>query len=106
MREAVAACRQLRPSIIVFDCFMPTATGLEAAASMRLKCPRTRMIAISMHTESAYVEAAFRAGISGYVIKTQVVACLVPAIEAVSRGGIYRGHHGLCQPGASLGPVV
>jgi len=89
MREAVALSRQLRPRIVVFDSFMPTAIGLEVAASIRVDCPATRMIAMTMHMEAPYVHAALRAGIAGYVIKTRLVTFLVPAIQAVARGAIY-----------------
>ena len=42
-----------------------------------------------MHTEDPYVLEALRAGISGYVLKSQATADLVQAIREVNQGGIY-----------------
>jgi len=42
-----------------------------------------------MHTEDPYVMDALRAGIKGYVLKTQPSTDLVQAIQEVCRGRIY-----------------
>ncbi len=88
-REAVSATIRLRPGIVILDAFMPAADGLRAVALIRMHCPRTRTIAMTMHTETPYVMAALRADMSGYVVKTRLATCLGPAIRAVAQGGIY-----------------
>jgi DNA-binding NarL/FixJ family response regulator len=45
---------------------------------------------LSVHDESDYVDAAFDAGASGYVVKTGAPQELIPAIESVLTGGSYR----------------
>src|SRR5437763_1663988 len=52
-------------------------------------CPRTRVILLTMHTEDRYVHEALRAGVSGYVVKTQATADLVRAIREVSHDMTY-----------------
>jgi two-component system response regulator NreC len=42
-----------------------------------------------MHSEDPYVMEALRAGIKGYVLKTQAATDLVQAIQEVSRGRVY-----------------
>ena len=42
-----------------------------------------------MHQEDPYVLEALRAGISGYVLKTQAASELVQAIREVVRGAVY-----------------
>ena len=42
-----------------------------------------------MHTEDPYVMEALRAGVKGYVLKTQAAQDLVQAIKEVSRGAMY-----------------
>jgi DNA-binding NarL/FixJ family response regulator len=42
-----------------------------------------------MHTEDHYVLEALRAGVRGYVVKTQAAADLVQAIRDILRGQIY-----------------
>jgi DNA-binding NarL/FixJ family response regulator len=44
-----------------------------------------------MHTEDRYVLEALRAGIRGYVVKTQAAADLLRAIQEVSQGHFYLG---------------
>src|SRR5207302_10102906 len=43
----------------------------------------------TMHTEDHYVLEALRAGIKGYVVKTQAAADLVRAINEVQKGMVY-----------------
>lgn len=88
-REAIELARALRPDIAVFDYSMPVLTGLEAAREMRLASPSTCTILLTMHTEDQYVFEALRAGIKGYVVKTQAAADLICAIHEVSRGQMY-----------------
>jgi DNA-binding NarL/FixJ family response regulator len=42
-----------------------------------------------MHTEDPYVLEALRAGVRGYVLKSQAMSDLVTAIQQVVRGTIY-----------------
>ena len=84
-RQAVHLARELRPDIAVFDYSMPLMNGLEAAREIRSV---SQTILLTMHTEDLYVFEALRAGIRGYVVKTQA-ADLIRAIQEVSRGQIY-----------------
>jgi len=51
--------------------------------------PRTRSIGLSRHDGVDYVLAAMRAGIKGYVLKSQSVGELLQALNDVSTGGFY-----------------
>src|SRR2546426_8547040 len=42
-----------------------------------------------MHTEDPYVVEALRAGVRGYLLKTQAASDLMQAVREVSRGAIY-----------------
>jgi two-component system, NarL family, response regulator NreC len=88
-RLAVQLARELRPDIAVFDYSMPLMNGLEAAREVQRVSPSTKTILLTMHTEDRYVFEALRAGIRGYVVKTQAAADLIRAIHEVSRGQIY-----------------
>jgi DNA-binding NarL/FixJ family response regulator len=48
-----------------------------------------KAVLLTMYTEDPYVLEALRAGISGYVLKTQAAVDLVQAIREVTRGSIY-----------------
>jgi len=88
-QEAIRRARDLSPDVAVLDLAMPLLNGLDAAREIVRASPRTRPILLTMHTEDPYVMEALRAGIKGYVLKTQPSTDLVQAIQEVSRGRIY-----------------
>jgi two-component system response regulator NreC len=90
-QEAVRLARELRPDIAVLDFAMPLLNGLEAAREIHQVSPQTQTILLTMHADDHYVREALRAGVRGYVVKTQMVADLVQAIREVSRGRVYLG---------------
>ena len=44
---------------------------------------------VTQHDEDQYVVESIRAGVRGYVLKTQVATDLVEALRQVDRGGVY-----------------
>src|SRR6267378_1505581 len=75
--------------VAVLDFAMPLLNGIDAAREIRHVSPQTSMVLLTMHTEDRYVLEALRAGIRGYVVKTQAAADLLRAIQEVSRGHFY-----------------
>jgi len=88
-REAVELARTHRPEVAVLDLVMPLLNGLEAGRQILALNAGTRVVLLTMHTEEHQVIAALRAGIRGYVVKTQAAEDLVQAIQEVLRGGVY-----------------
>jgi len=88
-QEAVRVSRERRPDVVVLDFAMPLLNGLGAAGEILRACSRTKAILLTMHTEDHYVLEALRAGVRGYVVKTQASADLVRAINEVLRGLVY-----------------
>jgi len=70
-QEAIRRARDSSPDVAVLDLTMPLLNGLDAAREIVRVSPRTRPILLTMHTEDPYVLEAMRAGIKGYVLKTQ-----------------------------------
>ncbi len=87
--EAVRLARQERPDVAVLDLVMPFLNGVDAGREILGSCPGTRVILLTMHTEEHIIVGALRAGIRGYVVKTQAVEDLVQAIREVSQGNVY-----------------
>jgi len=87
--EAVRVARERCPDIAVVDFGMPLLNGCDAAREILQACPRAKAILLTMHTEDHYVLEALRAGIKGYVVKTQAAADLVRAISEVQKGAVY-----------------
>jgi DNA-binding NarL/FixJ family response regulator len=88
-REAIRLAQELSPDIAVLDLSMPLLNGLDAAREIAKVSPQTRVILLTMHTEDPYVMEALRAGIRGYLLKTQAAQDLVQSIHEVSRGSMY-----------------
>jgi DNA-binding NarL/FixJ family response regulator len=88
-QEALAHASSHQPDMAVLDMSMPIMNGLETAQELRKLSPRTRSIVLSRHDGVDYVLAAMRAGIKGYVLKSQSVVELLQALNDVSTGGFY-----------------
>ncbi len=88
-REAVELARNLHPDIALLDLAMPLLNGIDAAREIRKVSSQTKPILLTMQNEGPYVTEAFRAGVKGYVLKTQGARELCEAIQEVCRGAIY-----------------
>jgi two-component system response regulator NreC len=88
-QDAIRLAAQHHPDVIVLDIAMPLFNGLEAARELTASSPKAKVIALTKHDEDQYVIAALRAGVRGYVLKTQAATELVQAIKLVCRGEIY-----------------
>jgi DNA-binding NarL/FixJ family response regulator len=88
-RDAVAEVRRLDPDVLVMDICMPILDGLQAAAQLRRKPCRTKVVFLTVHEDQDYVDAAFAAGASGYVTKSHVASDLVPAIREALDGHMF-----------------
>lgn len=81
--------QELEPDIVLMDLSMPRMNGAEATVKIRELCPQVKVIALTGHRASAYVNQALKAGVSGYVLKQAAVDELINAIQTVAKGGSY-----------------
>jgi DNA-binding NarL/FixJ family response regulator len=91
--EAVRCAIETAPDIVVMDQAMPEMNGTEAAQKIRGRRPETRVIILSMYSNTEHVHRALQAGANGYVLKSCAGEELVDAIRAVHAGRRY-----LCTP--------
>jgi two-component system response regulator NreC len=85
----VRLARELQPQVAILDLRMPVMNGLDAAREILEACPSTGVVLLTMYTAHADVATALRAGIRGYVLKTQAAADLFHALAAVADGQLY-----------------
>jgi len=88
-RDALTEVERLDPDVLVIDISMPFLSGLQKAAQLMSKKYRTRIVFLTVHDDRDYVDAAFAAGASGYVTKSQVTTDLGPAIREALSGRTY-----------------
>lgn len=81
--------RRLRPDVIVTDISMPLLNGIDAVHQLRSEGIRSKVIVLTMHSEPELAVEAFRAGVSGYLLKHSAAEELITAIEEVQRGRAY-----------------
>jgi len=86
---AISLVQELLPDVVVLDIGMPIINGLDAAKTIARDVPGIFMIVLSIHEEEVYMVEALRAGVHGYVLKSQSDSELSQSINAVSLGAIY-----------------
>jgi DNA-binding NarL/FixJ family response regulator len=84
--EAVQKAEELQPNLILLDIGLPKLNGIEAARRIRQLSPNSKLLFVSQESSSDVVHEALRSG-AGYVLKIRVADDLLPAVEAVRRGG-------------------
>lgn len=77
------------PDVVIMDISMPRGSGLDAAKKIHLHQKDVRIVILTQHTEWAYVQAAFAAGASGYVVKNAAASELRTAIRQALKGKLY-----------------
>jgi DNA-binding NarL/FixJ family response regulator len=88
-RALVAAVAELSPDVVVSDISMPLLNGLDAIGQIKSACPAANIIILTMHSEPDLAVQAFRAGASGYLLKTSPGEELVEAVRQVAQGRAY-----------------
>ena len=88
-RDAVDRATELLPDVALLDCSMPELTGVEAMRRIRITAPAVKLLALTVHEDSASLRELLEAGAHGYVLKRAGKAELLQAIHAVYAGGIY-----------------
>ena len=88
-REAVAQCERITPDVVIMDISMPGLNGLAATHQLMEKCPGTKVLTLTRHADSSYLQQLLRAGAVGYVLKQSRPAELLHAIRSVATGGKY-----------------
>lgn len=88
-RALLTAAERLKPDVILLDISMPLLNGLDAARQLAQVSPNSKLVFVTMHADPAYVRQAFRAGASGYVVKSSASSHLIEAIQEVAAGRRY-----------------
>lgn len=89
-RDAIDMVSRLRPDVVVMDVEMPIVNGIEATKRICRSNADTRLVMLSMYSDSALIRKALEYGAGGYVLKQSVSKELVDAIRSVHSGVAYR----------------
>lgn len=87
--EAVALGEEFQPDVAIIDITMPGGGGVKVTERLTAECDATRVIALTMHDDQAYLKAVLAAGASGFVVKRSADARLLDAVRTVLKGQLY-----------------
>jgi DNA-binding NarL/FixJ family response regulator len=85
-QEAVEIFRHVRPDITLMDLQMPGVGGIDAIAAIRSEFPKARIIVLTTYRGDVQAVRAFKAGASGYLLKSMLRKELIETIHAVHSG--------------------
>lgn len=84
--EALAACNQHHPDVVLMDVRMPRLNGLEALRRLAGLGDSTKVLILTTFDLDEYVYEALRDGASGFLLKDVRPAQLIEAVRGVTDG--------------------
>lgn len=87
-QETLDMIIRTQPDLAIVDISMPRLTGMEILREVRLREMKTRLVFLTMHTESELADEAIESGVSGYLLKENAFEDLVSALHRVINGDI------------------
>lgn len=87
--ELLRLLRTVPADMIILDISMPNLRGIEAAREIKSASPHIKVLILTMHKNTEYVQHAFASGADGYLLKEDADQELFSAIETVRRGEVY-----------------
>jgi DNA-binding NarL/FixJ family response regulator len=88
-RSAVVLTQQLQPHLVLMDVTMPELSGLDATKELRGLRPEIKILALTRHARSGYLQSMLEAGANGYALKQSASEELMRGIHAVVAGQTY-----------------
>jgi DNA-binding NarL/FixJ family response regulator len=88
-RLSVKLAGELAPDVVIMDVAMPDLNGIDATRRIMETEPRTRVLALSMHSDGRYVRGMLQAGARGYILKDCAAEELTRAIRTVMADQVY-----------------
>ena len=87
--DALARVPAVRPDVVVIDMRLPDGDGADLCRSLLARVPGLRCMVLTSYSEQDALEAAIRAGASGFLLKQVRGPALVSAVRMVASGGTW-----------------
>jgi DNA-binding NarL/FixJ family response regulator len=98
--EAVALVERTSPNLAILDITMPRMSGLEACRRIRVRCPETEVLILTVHDADQVVREVRAAGALGFVLKSEAGRHIFEAVNALAE---HRPYYSRRVSGASVG---
>jgi DNA-binding NarL/FixJ family response regulator len=84
--EALLACEQHRPDVVLMDLSMPVMNGVTATRKLRTQQATCQVLVLTTFDEDEWLFEALRAGAIGYLLKDASAERLREAVHVAARG--------------------
>jgi|SRR5580765_2028075 len=88
-RSLVEAAVRLQPDVVITDISMPGMNGIDSVRSLKASGVVSKVIFLTMYSDSELVNEALRAGAAGFVLKHAAGEDLLTAIDEALQGRVY-----------------
>ncbi|HIP40329.1 MAG TPA: response regulator transcription factor [Desulfocapsa sulfexigens] len=85
-QESLKEIGRLQPNVAVLDVAMPGLSGIEVTKRLAKLAPRTKILILTMHSDTFFAVEALRAKALGFMLKEESITHLVDAIHKVAQG--------------------
>lgn len=80
---------RLRPDLIILDISLGELSGIDIARNLMESGCHSKIVFLTVHEDSDFMNAAMGAGASGYVVKSRLSTDLISALNAALSGRIF-----------------
>ncbi|HXP68924.1 MAG TPA: response regulator transcription factor [Candidatus Dormibacteraeota bacterium] len=81
--QAIQKASELNPDLVLLDISLPDGSGLEAARRIRQEIPHVRILMMSHHDATQFVQSALESGADGCIDKARLALDLVAMIKSL-----------------------
>ncbi|HTE23728.1 response regulator [Flavitalea sp.] len=86
-KSAINGVLQVLPDVIFVELQLPGMGGIECIRRLKQKCPGVKLLVLTWHENDEMVLEAFRAGASGYLLKSDGPELIIKALRELQQGG-------------------
>jgi two-component system response regulator DevR len=87
--EALVRVPAVRPDVLLVDMRLPDGDGASLCRELRARLPGLRCLVLTSYSDQEALDAAARAGASGFLLKQVRGPALVAAVRTVAAGGTF-----------------
>ena len=89
LHQALEVIIATQADMVLVDLNLKNSHGLDLIKDISIRCPKMRMLVLTMYDEHLYAERVIRAGAHGFITKQEATKNIIAAIRCVLSGQMY-----------------